>query len=250
MESNFIIGGKLGDFIHSMFAVKSICERDNTSANIYMYDDEWERDIAMTYAELKPIILNQKYIKSIHILENNDINNCPEPYINFSIFRSSEWIYRMCWTEFMSNTYGFSIPTTYSWLTHDYVNDEFKDKVLLFRKNHFGRINDVFPYSQIIEEYGEDLLFVSLTEDDYNAFPYRDMIPFRKIHTLHELFTAINSCKLIVGNLSAPMAIAHALDKLRVIELPHTVDANHCVGEEKYSKNVFWFLSPQIHNMR
>lgn len=250
MESNFIIGGKLGDFIHCLFAVKNICERDGTTANIYMYNMEWERDMNTTFTELHPILSKQSYIKSFSILEGNDLNNCPENSINLVNFRHSEWLYRACWSDFMSKTYSFDIPKTYSWISHDYVSEEFTDKVLLFRKNDVNRINKLFPHQEIIEKYGEDLLFVSFTEHDYEGFPWKDKVQFKKIYTLHELFTIINSCKMVVSNLSAPTAIAHSFDKLRIIELPHNLDANHCFGEEKYSKNIFWYSNSHLHNLR
>jgi hypothetical protein len=34
MYSNFLMGGKLGDFLHAMFAVKHLCLKNNTKANV------------------------------------------------------------------------------------------------------------------------------------------------------------------------------------------------------------------------
>jgi hypothetical protein len=54
---------------------------------------------------------------------------------------------------------------------------------------------------------------------------------------------------LVIANLSAPAVMASALDKPRIIELPDRGDRAHYIGEEKYSKNAYWFLTPQIHNI-
>jgi hypothetical protein len=54
---------------------------------------------------------------------------------------------------------------------------------------------------------------------------------------------------MIIANLSAPSAIAHALDKLRIIELPFTADSYHCIGEEKHSDNIFYYLNEQYNNL-
>jgi hypothetical protein len=43
--------------------------------------------------------------------------------------------------------------------------------------------------------------------------------------------------------------MASALDKPRIIELPNRIDNAHYIGEEKYSKNAYWFLNPQIYNI-
>lgn len=250
MENNFIIGGKLGDFMHCLFAVKNICERDGTTANIYMYNMEWERDMNTTFTELQPILLNQPYIKSLNILPDNDINACPDNCINLINFRHSPWLYNACWSDLLMKTFSFKIESTYSWITYNHINEEFKDKVVLFRKNSSERMNKLFPYQEVIEKYGDDMVFVSFNEHDYHGFEYKNKIEFKKIYTLHELFTIINSVKMVVSNLSSPAAIAHSFDKLRIIELPHNPDANHCFGEEKYSKNIFWYSTPHLHNLR
>jgi ADP-heptose:LPS heptosyltransferase len=92
--------------------------------------------------------------------------------------------------------------------------------------------NPSFPYDSVLDEYGdENILFISSNINDYNEFSYNNRIKFYKVTTLDEWFTAINSASLVVANLSAPAVMAHALDKPRIIELPHTPDAYHCMGE-------------------
>jgi hypothetical protein len=54
---------------------------------------------------------------------------------------------------------------------------------------------------------------------------------------------------MLIANLSAPAAIGHALDKKRIIELPNQIDFMHCIGEERYSDNVYWFLNENTHNL-
>ena len=43
--------------------------------------------------------------------------------------------------------------------------------------------------------------------------------------------------------------MAHAIDKLRIIELPNLIDSAHCIGEERYSKNIHWYLNNNHHNL-
>jgi hypothetical protein len=52
MANNFLMGGKLGDFLHSIFAVKQICQHKNIKADIYMYDIGWEFGIKNTYDDM------------------------------------------------------------------------------------------------------------------------------------------------------------------------------------------------------
>ncbi len=107
----------------------------------------------------------------------------------------------------------------------------------------------MFPYDQIIDRYGDAAVFVSSNPLDYDQFPYKQYLQYKKLDTLQDWFTAINSCALFISNLTGPAAIAHALDVPRIIELPDTVDAYHCMGEERFSDNINWYLSPTINTM-
>lgn len=265
--TNFIMGGKLGDFIQSLYAVKNICKQNNTKANLYLCDIGWEFGINNTYAELYPIVMQQDYINSFNILAENsytldpvqtphqnspieihDIQIKEQGYIDLGEYIRSPLLYRACWSELYSNLYNFPIEGAYGWIKYDGLDLTLKNRILIQRKAA-TRTNDLFPYEQIVEEYGEKLLFVSSNENDYNVFPYKSKVEFRKVTTLDEWFTSINSCEMIIANLSAPAAIAHAFDKLRIIELPFTEDAHHCIGEEKYTNNIHWYLNQQLNNL-
>jgi hypothetical protein len=263
MVNNFIMGGKLGDFLHAMFAVKNICIRDNVKANVYMCDVGWEFGIENTYAELKPILEQQNYINSLNILWECEIDpiqnpnqNTPvrvknkkileEGYTDLGNYIRSPYLYKACWSEIYSRMFNFPIHNEYKWITYDKINPDLEGKVLIQRKNNV-MINPFFPYEQVLDNYGEEnILFISSNKNDYDKFPYKERINFYKVTTLDEWFTAINSAELVVANLSAPAVMAHAMDKLRIIELSLTQDACHCIGEEKYSKNVNWFQNEHL----
>ena len=250
------MGGKLGDFLHAMFAVKHL----STNANVYMYDIGWEFGIEKTYAELAPILLQQDYIQSVSILTDYTLdpvqtptNNSPvqvhneqllrDGYVDFGGYLRSPWLYRACWSELYANTFHFPLTDDAKWITYNKVDERFIGKVLIHRRNNPVRLNPTFPFAQIIEEHKDNVVFVSSNEEDYQAFPYHDMVPFERMTTLDNWFTAINSCGMMVSNLTAPTVIAHGLDIPRIIELPHTPDAIHCMGEEKYSSNANWYLT-------
>lgn len=240
MVSNFSMGGKLGDFLHAMFAVKHICQHNGIKANVYMYDIGWEFGINNTHAELKPILENQPYINELLTSEGP-----VEGSIDLGQYINSPWLYRTCWSEIYSKTFNFPINSEYKWLGWDKINSDVEDKILIQRKANDMRNNN-FPYRELLDQYGkENILFISSTEKDYDGFPFKDEIEFYKVTTLDEWFTTINSSKMVVANLSAPAVMASALNKPRIIELPNTWDCAHYMGEEKYSKNIRWFLNPQ-----
>ena len=152
-------------------------------------------------------------------------------------------MYRACWSELYADTFDFPLPEkdNYKWISYNKINTSLQDKILVHRRNNPVRINNQFPYAEMLTLYKDNMIFVSTTEEDYENFEYKDQIPFLKINSLEEWFIAINSCAVMVSNLSAPAALAHAMDKVRIIELPYTADTYHCIGEEKYSSKVLWY---------
>jgi ADP-heptose:LPS heptosyltransferase len=244
MVSNFSMAGKLGDFLHAMFAVKHISQHKNTKANVYMYDIGWEFGINNTHAELKPILEQQDYINELHISDGP-----LKKSIDLGGYINSPWLYQSCWSDIYSRTFNFPITGDYKWISWNKLNPELQGKVLIQRKANDMR-NNQFPYRDIIDHYGrENVVFISSSENDYNQFPFNNEIEFYKVTTLDEWFTTINSAGLVIANLSAPAVMASALDKPRIIELPDRGDRAHYIGEEKYSKNAYWFLTSQIHNI-
>lgn len=260
------MGGKLGDFLHAMFAVKQISQKNNLKANVYMYDIGWEFGIENTHRELKPIMMSQDYINSFEILENYELDpiqrpekNTPikikdekilsEGYIDLGGYIRSPWLYKNCWSEIYSKTFGFEISGEYAWIKWNKTNSDLEDKVLIHRKYNPVRMSQDFPYKQIISEYKNKVLFISSSEKDYEEFPYKE-VPLLVVKTLDEWFTSLNSCAMVVSNLTAPAVIAHALDKTRIIELPNIIDSAHCIGEEKYTQNIYWYMSEEFNNLK
>lgn len=266
MTNNFLMGGKLGDFLHSLFAVKQISLKNKVPAKVYLYDIGWEFGIHNVYEELYPVLLSQDYIEEFHILDEYQLNpiqtpenNTPiqihnsklltEGYIDLGRYIASPWLYKCCWSELYSKTFNFDITSDYKWIEHNKINKDIENKVVIHRKNNLARLNNSFPYKQIIDEYKDNIVFVSSNESDYEHFPYKNEVSFFKVVSLDDWFTVVNSCSMFVSNLTGPAVISHSLDKLRIIELPNTPDAYHCIGEEKYSSNIKWYMSDTNHNL-
>lgn len=259
----FIMGGKFGDFIHSLYAVKSLCNKYNKIADLYIYNIGWDFGIENTYKEMYDVIINQDYINSFQILNKDlyqlgNFHNSPillndnvfedNKYIDLGDYIRSPYLYKECWTKLYSKTFNFDINLDMKWINISKKENRFLNKVIIHRK-YGNRLNEHFPYSEIIKNYSNNIIFISSNNNDYEYFPYKDYVDFIKINTLEEWFTAINSCSMYVGNLTGPTAIAHSLDVLRIVELPLTVDSYHCIGEEQFSQNIKWFFNNKLHNL-
>jgi len=263
--NNFLMSGKVGDFVHGLYAVKQLCLKRNVKADIYMYGGGWELGIEKTCEDFKPVLLEQDYINSVNVLDGYTLDEpqttsysvpivvhnqkrLNEGYTDIGSWIRSDQIYKKCFTELYSEHFNFSIPNEYAWLKVEKQQDELKNKILVHRRNNPVRINSTLNYNEIIRYFGKrNMIFISYDESDYHSFEFKDQMYFLKVNSIKEWFTYINSCEVVISNLSAPAAIAHALNKPRVIELPYTVDSYHCMGEENYSETVFWYLNEKTH---
>lgn len=266
MVVNFLIGGKLGDFLIALYGVKGYCNLHKVKAKVHLIDIGWDFGIQNTYNALLPIMNQQEYISDFCILpsEHYTLDPIQTPKQNSPIiildeqlkrdgyisnnYLTSPLLYKKCWLDIYSTLYGFDVQQPTSWLTHNEIHSYYQDAVILHRKFVPERFSTEFPYEQIINSY-DKVVFVSTNEVDYLNFPYKESVEFRKIDTISDWFTAINSCRMYVGNLTGPVVIAEALDKLRILELPYNEDAHHWIGGDKYTSNLKWFLNNSIHNL-
>lgn len=235
---NFIIGGLIGDFIQCLFAVKHLCKKHQAKANLYVTDDgrfggdNFRFSISKVYSDLYPVIIQQDYINSFEIYQNQT-----QDLINLNNFRRSPYLYRGNWTELLQNTFGFTYENPYQWVTIKETNPELEGKILLHRSTR--RHSQDFPFRQIIDKYREQIVFISNDPGEYESFPFKSEIQYYKTETLIDVYSAINSCKFFIGNQSSPYTLATSVDKLRVLELvPHSSDRIMSLGEDKYSSNI------------
>ena len=61
--TKFVIGGRTGDLLHSLYSVRGICEKLGTKADLYITDDiryggdGFHFEINRTFDDLKPLII-------------------------------------------------------------------------------------------------------------------------------------------------------------------------------------------------
>lgn len=229
----FILGGRMGDLIHALWVVK------NTPGmhDLYITDrrdlhsDGFLHSIEKTVEELTPIIKGQNYVSSFQIYNS-------EQATNLSMWRRHA--YSACWTELLANTFGLT-PVGGKWIEHSRTAINFFDKIVIHCSANPARRGD--HWELVLDKYDGQCVFVG-NQDEYKAFGYN--VPYHEPVDLSEYFNIINSCKFFIGNQSAPLAIAHAMDVPRLAML-NEVDKLHYTGEEKYSKNFYWLAKDTHH---
>lgn len=227
--ANFLLGGRMGDLIHSLYVAKNTPGKHNLfiTDRRDLHSDGFLFDLQRTYGELFPIIIKQEWCNSFHLYEEGISPEC----INLSMWR--RYAYSASWTNLLSNT--FSVPVNGEpWIKLDKMPYGLDETIIVHcscnetRRGHHWEI--------VMSKYEGHCLFVG-NKEEFAAFGYN--IPFHEPKDLREHFHLINSCKFFIGNQSAPLAIAHALGAPRLAML-NEVDKIHYVGEENYHKNYYW----------
>lgn len=238
--NNYLIGGRLGDFIHSLVVPKFLYDQEGIKANIFITDigDIFSNGLQNTYNELLPVMQSQRYVELFSIYNNEPID------YRLCDFRNSHYLYTTCWNEVFFKTFipKYQVPSEFSWLdvtTKDYDND-----TIVINRSTRRDMNNIIlsEYNNIFEEYhGHKFIFICSDKSQYDSFPLKNKTELKICTTIEEIINAIYSAKIFVGNQSTPYAIASALNKPRILEALDSVDRNHYITDSKYYKNTQWF---------
>lgn len=223
----------MGDLIHAMWVVK------NTPGihDLYITDrrdlhsDGFVHSIEKTMEELGPILKRQSYVSSFQVYNG-------EMATNLNLWRRHA--YSASWTQLLSNTFSVTAAGG-KWIEFSRTAIDFFDKIVVHQSIHEARRGH--HWQLVLDKYDGQCVFVG-NEEEYKAFGYS--IPYHQPKDLPEYFNIINSCKFFIGNQSAPLAIAHALDVPRLGML-NEVDKLHYAGEEKFFPNFYWIAKDTHH---
>jgi hypothetical protein len=212
----YINGGKLGDFLQSLSVVCETFYNTGKKGIILIANkgDTFKNGIENTYDDTYNIIINQKYIYDYKIYNGENFS------IDLTMWRNYERI--------IANTNWYMIYGIFyniEWGKHKWINVE-TNSLLYGNKVFINTTNYRWPdidFNLIYNKYGNDLVFLNTDFDlqQYSFFVNKTglNIPYISVSKFSEMCCAIASCKLFIGGLSAPLTIAHAIHKDRIIGL-------------------------------
>lgn len=249
---NFVIGGMLGDFIHTLYAVKNICSKENAKANIYITDnpqyggDIFRFGVQRAYKDLYSLVTSQSYVNSFQLMPDE----FTEPFINGNDWRSflikyyAECSCNISWSELMSKTYDFSIIPNQTWVEPVTLDKSCENKIAIHRSSI--RHNPEFPWKKIIDKITDPLVFVSFSEKEWNDFPFKaPNIELKVVSTIEDMANVLSGCKYFIGNQSSPLALASALNVPRIAELYSNCAVFYMNEKIYYPDKLSWFESPE-----
>jgi len=231
---SYNIGPKLGDFIHGLVIPKYIWETTGEKANIYISNEActFSRDITSTYLELAPILEKQEYVEKFNIHTGEKVD-----YEIFR-FRQHKDIFKDAWSKIYFSAFlqMEEPPINYQWLDSP---DMPTGEVIINRSIRSMSKTTQEWYKKLIGE--RPAAFVYSDNSQYDAFPLKNLARPIYCEKLENMVAIIKSSRLFIGNQSAPLAIASALNVKRIAELRRGPDAPHYREEMKYNDNLITF---------
>jgi hypothetical protein len=229
----YIAGGKLGDFIHALYVPFYFFKTTNKKAIIYITDDvkyggdHFSHHLSSTYDQLKPILEQQEYIESFHLLTTQKIDN----FINLNVWRKYKC--RDNWLKMLHLAYGLK-------------GDIIKEPWLKFDNCVSSNIVSVHQSLQRIVNFDWDSFikinkcqFITTNETEYLQFKFNKKIPLKKLMTLQDIFLEIKQSDFFIGNQSAMLAIAMSMYH-PCLGLLYKGDSIHYIGLEQYNTKFKW----------
>ena len=205
----YLSGGLLGDFIHQLSVVNEKYQLTGRKGIVYMTNgvEPFRWGIEKTCQDIKPLVTSQSYI---HDLRIDDGTKCD---INLSKWRDDlkceSWhsVFKRHYNIDWSKNLWFKIQG----------NPEYTNTVFISTSpNRWWK--EPFDCSMLVNQLGPDVRFLASEKSNYDHFVSKTGIalPLVNPSNFTELVSAIQGCKLFVGTLSAPLAIADALHKKRI----------------------------------
>lgn len=235
---NYLGGGKLGDFIHSLIVCKYNFETTGELADIFLseYGSSFEYSLEFTFNELIPVLQNQPWFNSLNIYNGELID------IDLTKWRNSPLLYKTNWLEIYSDYYldNVKIPNEYKWITID-KDEQFIDSLMINRSLKTTDDSKLHEYDKLISEYSNNAYFICFDIKQYYQFPFHYKTKLIQVSNLFDFFQKISSCKHFIGNQSGPFAWASAMNINRSVELLDIPDKIHYVNDSNYYKHFTHF---------
>jgi hypothetical protein len=210
-----------GDFIQSLSVINENFYLTGKKGNLYISDgyggDVFRNGVQNTYNDTYPVIIKQNYINNYQIYNNEQIN------INLNAWRNNPRLYNQNWYHTYTQTYNIQWGK-HKWITTN-KDEKWKDKILINTTDY--RWPNYLDFKLLNKDI-KNVLYISSDIKQYEKFVQKTglNIPYIIVSTFEEICIMISSCKLFIGSLSGPLAIANAVHINRVIGLSNNADAN------------------------
>jgi len=239
---HYLVGGMFGDFIQSLSVINEKFHETGRKGILYISNgcvdcnsftgDVFRNGVENTYNDTYEIIMKQNYIKDYQLYNNQSIE------INLNQWRSNSNLYQTNWYHIYKQTYNVDWGK-HRWLNNIDLDDKWKDVILINTTTYrWTSLNFKQLETEEYQKTYRKIVFITTDINEYHFFLKNASIQAELylFTSFNDLCIAINSCKLFIGCLSAPLSIAHSLYKERICGL------NNCYGDNIHNNtlNEIW----------
>ena len=215
----YVSGGMIGDFLHQLSVVNETYIRTGRKGHIFIADTggPFRRGLAATFADIRRVVESQPYVASFSLYTGQPTD------VNLSLWRNHPNLYDHSWAQIFENTYR--VP----WGKHPWIrangNETYNNTTFLSVTPNRPCTDLDFTY--ILSKLPGTVVFFATEDGQETYFLERfriPSIPLVRVHTFDELVHALAGCRMFVGTLSMPLALADALGKDRIALMPDSPD--------------------------
>lgn len=206
---HFGSSGDLGDCLHLLPIIQQLGGKHM----LWLYDRPFTKVISTRFHLLEPLLMAQSYIEATAVSNGDGVD------YDLSTFRSRYVPTRTLLAshaDWGNKQYGLPIPTGETKWLDSPKSKASKGRVVIARSPRYH--NPYFPWAQVVEHYGDALMFVGLKEE-YEAFCSAfGQVEHVATENLLDVAKLIAGSDLFIGNQSSPFAVAEGLKHLRILE--------------------------------
>jgi hypothetical protein len=239
----FKISVYAGDVIYCLPGIKHVCEKADTTAEIYLWlDREWGDSVQgqkhpyglneYVLNMIRPLLETQPYIHSVSRFEGQEVKVDLD---EFRTNRVTSMPYGSITRWPMQIWPDMQCDLAPAWLSVDqlFLDDpQALNKIII---NRSARWNNTMMHYWFLRDYKEGLIFAGLPEEHEKFCKDWELdIPLLKVDNFLQLAVAMKSCRFFIGNQSMCFAIAEAMKIPRILEVcPYAPNVIPC-GRDGY----------------
>lgn len=192
------------------------------------------QDVHRWCALLKPLAESQSYIEECRVQTAGDHIDWASGGFRGSGLHSRSASLFQAQLSHLVHTKGFgqTITPLLKWL-HVTPSPDSRGRIVCARSGRYR--NGSFPWKQIVQHYGDRLLFIGLKHEHAEFCSHWGMVEYKPVNDLLEMAQVIAGSELFIGNQSSPMAVAEGLKHPTIQET--STDPADCIY---FRENAQW----------
>lgn len=200
---NYLTSGCLGDWLYSIPSV-----RFHGKGNYYCSNRSWTKPIENRLPSIKRLLESQDCILSAEVHHGQPID------IDFSTFRKGGMIHGDTIINRQARWSRAKVDLTVPWIMVE-PDSRSSGRIVI---NECPRWESwFFPWRQIVQTFGNDLLFIGLP-DEHNEFQQQfGKVPYLRTDDLYDAARLIKGSELFIGNQSSCNSIAEGLHHRKIL---------------------------------